>query len=173
MYDDGFSSHLQLLFNLLRTVIFLFRLASAGWDKKLHVWDVETGQILVWIFIVVNLNLGQYDRPRVLGCEPVDGVLVVLSLNQLNIPTFVHQIGRCVCVCHLVNKSSNIYWIWTKNNQYPIYWFASKYSRSVILAQVWFSQFFLIIINTSVLYVIHCVIIVTPMYCSGQGSMVA
>ncbi len=24
-------------------------------------------------------NLGQYDRPRVLGCEPVDGVLVVLS----------------------------------------------------------------------------------------------
>ncbi len=26
--------------------------------------------------------------------------------------------------------------IWTKNNQYVIYWFTSKYSRSVILAQV-------------------------------------
>ncbi len=26
-------------------------------------------------------NLGQYDRPRVIGCEPVDGVLVVLSSN--------------------------------------------------------------------------------------------
>ncbi len=35
--------------------------------------------------------MGQYDRPRVLGCEPVDGVLVVLSSNEINIPTFVHQ----------------------------------------------------------------------------------
>ncbi len=35
----------------------------------------------------------QYDRPRALGCEPVDGVLVVLSSYQLNIATFVHQMG--------------------------------------------------------------------------------
>ncbi len=36
-------------------------------------------------------NLGQYDRPRILGYEPVDGVMVVLGSNQLNIATFVHQ----------------------------------------------------------------------------------
>ncbi len=36
------------------------------------------------------MNLGQYDRPRVLGCRPVDGVLVVLSSNQIGIATFVH-----------------------------------------------------------------------------------
>ncbi len=42
-------------------------------------------------------NLGQHDRPRVLGCEPVDGVLVVLSSNQLNIVMFVHQMGD-VCL---------------------------------------------------------------------------
>ncbi len=38
--------------------------------------------------------MGQYDRPRVFGCEPVDGVLVVLSSNQINIATFVHQMGN-------------------------------------------------------------------------------
>ncbi len=39
-------------------------------------------------------NIGQYDRPRVLGCKPVDGVQVVLSSNQLNIAMFVHQMGH-------------------------------------------------------------------------------
>ncbi len=38
-------------------------------------------------------NLDQYDITRVLGCEPVDGVLVVLSSNQINIAIFVHQMG--------------------------------------------------------------------------------
>ncbi len=38
-------------------------------------------------------NLGQYDWPGVLRCEPVDGVLVVLSSNQINITMFVHQMG--------------------------------------------------------------------------------
>ncbi len=38
-------------------------------------------------------NLGQYDRPIVLGCKPVDGVLVVHSSNQIYIATFVHQMG--------------------------------------------------------------------------------
>ncbi len=55
-------------------------------------------------------NLGQYNRPRVLGCEPVDGVLVVLSSNQLNIATFVHQRGD-THIFQLVNKRSNIYLI--------------------------------------------------------------
>ncbi len=32
----------------------------------------------------------KYDRPGVLGCEPVEGVLDVLSSNQLNI-VFVHR----------------------------------------------------------------------------------
>ncbi len=36
-----------------------------------------------------------------IGCDPVDGVLVVLSSNQLNIATFVHQMGD-VCVSHKV-----------------------------------------------------------------------
>ncbi len=43
-------------------------------------------------------KIGQYDIPRVLGFEPVDGVLVVLSSNQLHIVVFVHQMGD-VCVC--------------------------------------------------------------------------
>ncbi len=55
-------------------------------------------------------NLIQYDRPKVRGCELVDGLLVVLSSNQLNIAVFVHQMGD-VCVSHLVNKSGNIYLI--------------------------------------------------------------
>ncbi len=42
-------------------------------------------------------NLGQYDRPRVLGCKPLDGALVVRSSNQLNIAQFVHQMGD-VCL---------------------------------------------------------------------------
>ncbi len=35
--------------------------------------------------------MGQYDKPRVLGFEPVDGVLVVLSSDQIIIAIFVHQ----------------------------------------------------------------------------------
>ncbi len=80
-------------------------------------------------------NLGQYDRPRVHGCEPVGGVLVVLSSNQINIAMFVHQMGD-THISHLVDISSNIYLIWTKNTQYPIYRFASTYSRPVILSKV-------------------------------------
>ncbi len=56
---------------------------------------------------VYRKNLGQYDRPRVLGCEPVDGVLDVLSSNQINIAAFVHQMGD-TDMSHLVNKCSNI-----------------------------------------------------------------
>ncbi len=52
-------------------------------------------------------NLGQYDRPRILGCEPVDGVLVVLSSNQINIASFVHQMED-THMPHLVNKYSNM-----------------------------------------------------------------
>ncbi len=55
-------------------------------------------------------NMGQYDRARVLGCKPVDGVLVVLSSNQLIMAMFVHHMGD-VCVYHLLNKSDNIYLI--------------------------------------------------------------
>ncbi len=35
-----------------------------------------------------------------------------------------------------MEKSRNIYLIWTKNTQYPIYWFTSKYASSMLLAQV-------------------------------------
>ncbi len=51
-------------------------------------------------------NFGQHDRTKILGCELIDRVLVVLRSNQLNIATFVLQIGH-VCVSHLVNKSGN------------------------------------------------------------------
>ncbi len=52
-------------------------------------------------------NMDQYNRPRVLGCEPVDGVLVVLSSNQINIATFVHQMGD-THIYHLVNKHTHL-----------------------------------------------------------------
>ncbi len=50
--------------------------------------------------------------------------------------------GICVCVSHLVEKSCNIYLIWTKNTQYPIYWFASKYTSSMLLAPVLYNKTF-------------------------------
>ncbi len=42
--------------------------------------------------------MGQYDRPRVLGSEPIDDVLIVLSSNQLNIGMFVHQMADVLCL---------------------------------------------------------------------------
>ncbi len=68
----------------------------------------------------------------ILECEPIDGELCVLSSNQINIAAFVHQMGD-VCLPS-GGKSSNIYLIWTKNTQYPIYWFASKYASSMFSA---------------------------------------
>ncbi len=51
-------------------------------------------------------DFGQYDRPRVLGCEPVGGVLVVLTSNQIQIATlFTRWLTH---ISHLVNKRSNI-----------------------------------------------------------------
>ncbi len=48
-----------------------------------------------------------------------------------------------VCI-HLVENSSNIYLILTKNTQFPIYWFASKYASFMLLAQVIWNSFFFI-----------------------------
>ncbi len=62
-------------------------------------------------------NLGQYDRPRVLGCEPEDGALVVLSSNQLNIATFVHQMGD-VCLPSGEQKWQHVMYLlyfWTRH----------------------------------------------------------
>ncbi len=42
---------------------------------------------------MVTNNVGQYDRPILLGCDPVEGVLIVLSSNKSNIATFVHQMA--------------------------------------------------------------------------------
>ncbi len=44
-------------------------------------------------YIFHTKNFGQYSIPRVHGCEPVNGALIVLSSNQLNIATFVHQMA--------------------------------------------------------------------------------
>ncbi len=61
---------------------------------------------LLWILPFSVMHLGQYDRPRIRGCEPVDGVLVVLSSNQIHIAAFV-QI-QDTNISHLVNKGINI-----------------------------------------------------------------
>ncbi len=45
-----------------------------------------------------------------LDANQYNGVLGVLSSNQINIATFVHQMG-VVCVSQVVEKSSNIYLI--------------------------------------------------------------
>ncbi len=63
-------------------------------------------------------HLCQYDRPRVLGCEPVDGGNgLMLSSNLLNIATFVHQMGD---VCYASGEQKWQY-LFDLNNQYPIY----------------------------------------------------
>ncbi len=59
-----------------------------------------------------------------------------IFLSWIFVGTRANNIELDVCVSYLVEKSSNIYLIWTKNTQYPIYWFASKYASSMLLAQV-------------------------------------
>ncbi len=54
------------------------------------------------------------------------GVLDVLSSNPKNITTFSHKMGD-THIMSLVDKSSNIYFISTKDTQYAIYWFLIKY----------------------------------------------
>ncbi len=49
---------------------------------------------LRWEANQCSKNMCQYDRPRILACELVDQVLVVPSSNQINIATFVHQMGH-------------------------------------------------------------------------------
>ncbi len=58
---------------------------------------------------------------------------------EINNATFVHQL-RDVCASQLVDKSSNIYLIWTKNIPGYICWFASKYASFTLLAQVPFNN---------------------------------
>ncbi len=67
--------------------------------KMNHHSDIITIEmnIIFTNLILFKKNLSRYDRPRVLGCEPVDGVLFVLNSNQINIATFVHQMGD-VCL---------------------------------------------------------------------------
>ncbi len=54
------------------------------------------------MYTSVSKNVSQYERPRILACKPVDVILVVLSLNQSNIATFVLQMGD-VCLVHILN----------------------------------------------------------------------
>ncbi len=107
-------------------------------------------------------NLGQYGR---LGCKPADGVMVVVSSNELNIAKFVHQ-REDVCSSHLVNKSSNIYLIWMTSNQYLIYWFTSKYSRSVIFSKVLWLTLYMINANNG-FHIQHC-----PTYTDINGTVI-
>ncbi len=49
-------------------------------------------------------NLSQSHGASILGCEPIDGVLGVLSSNQINIATVVHQMGH-MCISHLLKTN--------------------------------------------------------------------
>ncbi len=51
-----------------------------------------------------------------------------LTVHTNLILPYIDQMGD-THISHLVNKCRNIKLIWTKNNQYPIYWFASMYSN--------------------------------------------
>ncbi len=149
---DIWFDFLIWLFFLYTGIIYLFRLfykLSVLWNNSCYLLLSNTSFLEVFLKVlsqtvqfVLNKkgkNLGQYDRPREFRCKPVNGVLVFLSSNQLYIATFVHQMGY-VCVSHLVNKSGHIFiWFELRTNSTPSTgsrptW--SKYSRSVILAQI-------------------------------------
>ncbi len=67
-----------------------------------------------------HLNLHSYGKCHVQGKQ-----ILLLLFTRLK-----------MCLSpNLVEKSNNIYLIWTKNTQYPIYWFASKYASSMLLAR--------------------------------------
>ncbi len=79
---------------------------------------IEVCTLSVYFFVIIiffqlcvpdpdALSMAQYDRSRVLECEPIDEVLVVFCANQINIATFVHHM-RDTHISHLVNKHSNI-----------------------------------------------------------------
>ncbi len=68
-------------------------------DCALHIYTLDghslyilvgAGQFWpkVYIWLIIRFIFGMWNIPGVLGCETVDGVLGVLSSNQLNIATF-------------------------------------------------------------------------------------
>ncbi len=61
-------------------------------------------------------------------CHGNSSVQMLINLETKSTPSYTIAFQTCPC--------TNLYLIWTKNNQYPIYWFASKYTRYVILTQV-------------------------------------
>ncbi len=52
----------------------------------------------------IHFERSYINNMELLGCEPIDGVLSVPGLNQINFATFSHQIGDTY-------KNSNIYLI--------------------------------------------------------------
>ncbi len=106
-FPRNMSSRPNICVNIKRTIL----RASYPFETfktNMAIAIQSTGIIFVCAkYVYILKNLGQYDRPRVLGCEPVDGVLVVFSSNQINIATFVHQMAD-THISHLVNKHSNI-----------------------------------------------------------------
>ncbi len=55
-------------------------------------------------------NLCQYNGASIRECEPINGVLGILSSNQINIATFDHQMGD-THIAHPLDKRRNIYLI--------------------------------------------------------------
>ncbi len=82
-------------------------------------------------FCACNIkNLSQYDRPRVLGCQPEDGVLDILGWNTDKVTLYYLWFklikycygcspdGRCVCLPS-GEQSDNICLIWTSTTSTP------------------------------------------------------
>ncbi len=64
-----------------------------SYSMKLQCGAADLQRVDVYAPMQHIKNLSQYDGPRVLGSEPLDGILVVLSSNQIKIVTFGHQMG--------------------------------------------------------------------------------
>ncbi len=75
------------------------------------IWSTHSSQTVNLPFLCNRKNLSQQHGASILGCEPIDCVLGVFCCcsNQINIATFVHQMGH-VCVSHLVEKGALFIW---------------------------------------------------------------
>ncbi len=66
-----------------------------------HIYICAYGIGLPWmcpsLLSIFAKNLKQQHGGNILGCDPIDGVLGVLSSNQINIASFLHQMVD-VCI---------------------------------------------------------------------------
>ncbi len=96
----------------------------------------------------MSKNLSQQHGANILGCKPLDGVLGVPCSNQINVAIFSTRWDTHIYP-NTVDKCSTFYLIWTKNTQYPIYWFASKYASSMLLVQLLYIALFSAVLKSA------------------------